>query len=190
MKKTLTIALLSLVLLSLTIGNAQVKAQNNIPLLGVVKNVESTTVKVNEPFIVYIEITNFGNDTAYDVTLTDEYPSWTFEIIDKGATYWPQIQPNETVYTFFKIKITNYVTPIMDLGQAKVTYKDKDGNKYTVFSDNVKVVLLYYESTNIDVKSTWRDVSIGLGLVLLFIVVPLLLLEYRFYKKYKAEMMQ
>ena len=187
MRRIFAISVFLLAVIAISTVHIQTEAKSQKPLVGVVKKLDTYTVRVNEPFTIYIEITNFSNTTIYNVTLSEEYPNWNFEILDRGAMFWPKILPNETATTFLKIKVKNYVTPIVDLGYAVVTYYDGNGIKYTAYSEDVKITLLYYESTNIDVKSVWRNISISLGIVLLAIVAPLLALEYRFYKRYKEE---
>ncbi|MGQ4890942.1 MAG: hypothetical protein ACP6IP_00455 [Candidatus Njordarchaeia archaeon] len=157
------------------------------PVLSVVKTVEKKVVRVGDPFYIYIDISNVSNQTAYNVTLVDDYPDWSFEVLDHGAVYWPFIAPNETVHTYIVLRVKNYVSSRINLGYATVVYYDEDGVKYSSISDDLEIYLAYYHAKSVDTAAVWKNVSIGLALIFLLIVAPLILLEYRFYLSYKRE---
>ena len=172
----------SLPLLSVNRVNSEVP-----PLLSVVKKVDKEIVSVGEPFYIYIEITNISNQTAYNVSLIDSYPEWSFEVLDHGALFWPIVEPNETVYSYFKLKVKNFISPKFSLGVSKVEYYDYRGVKYISSSDVVYLTLTYYSGEKVNTKDVWRNIAIGLSIVMFAVIIPLIVLEYRFYIGYKRE---
>ncbi len=189
-QKFFIVLLILLTMLYATANVAPAQSQEQPPLLGVIKFTEKDEVRVGEEFTVFIEIKNFGNSTAYNITLEDYYPDWEFEVLEHGGTNWDKLDPNETVITFFKLKIENYVTNLYSLGKAKVIYYDSLGNRYVAYSEEVWVKVVYYGANPVNIENIWKNTGVWVGLLVLSIVAPLLLLEFLFYRSYQREIQE
>jgi len=79
-------------------SNSEITSVNtNYPRLFVTKVVDSTEVTLGESFLVTITITNYGNNTAFNVTFVDDLTAeWVFNITGLTRVSYSQIEPNQT----------------------------------------------------------------------------------------------
>ena len=160
--------------------------EKRIPILAVIKESSKDIVSVGEWFKVTIRIVNIGNDTAFNVTLKDEFlPSWAFNITGKTTAHWDLIPPNASAIISYNICVINGVPSVMSLGRARVTYYDRRGVKYIAISDdsNIRVVIKLGEK--IDWNAVWRDFVIQEGLIMSILILPLITIELITYRRYK-----
>ncbi|MHA1617584.1 MAG: hypothetical protein ACTSX9_09785 [Candidatus Njordarchaeales archaeon] len=185
-KKQVALLLFLILFSASTIPVKEAEQQKSIPVLAVIKEASKDKVGLKEWFQIRIWIINIGNDTAYNVTLEDNpLPSWSFNISGKTTAHWDIIPPNVSIMFTYNVSVTNPNIPVVSLGRAKVTYYDKNGVKYVVFSEDLRIQVEIRAKEKIDWDSVWRIFVILEGLVLTSIMIPLIIIEINAYRKYK-----
>ena len=105
--------------------------QNNVvsrevdqPLIGVIKISNRIDYELQQKFVILIEITNYGDQPAYDVQFEEsKFPDWTFETEGLTSYSWSKMEAGENhtiAYTLVPLKEGNFT-----IEQTLITYSDQ-----------------------------------------------------------------
>lgn len=112
-----------------------------VPRLEVTKNVDKTTVKLNDIVQVKITVRNTGNGSAKDIDI-DEIPSTA--LIPLGEELKPKIKdplpPGESDFDTYLVQAVKNGS--FTLPRTTVTYYSESGEKYTAKSNTLTVKVL------------------------------------------------
>jgi len=116
------------------------------PQLFSTKTVVKSEVSIGETFVVTITIENYGNHTAYNVTIMDYIPNpWTFNVSGLTQLSYAQIGPNETRQFSYLLtaKSLSDDQPYRLLG-AQIEYYDSElfPIKYTHYTNDVEITVI------------------------------------------------
>lgn len=187
----LTILSLTLVMLIFPMSMEKVSSQKEIqiPILVVTKLADKEIVDVNEWFRVIIRIKNIGNATAYNVTLQDSIPpDWGVRVQGVLQVHWAEVPPGAEIMHTYNVSIQTVSTYTAHLGYATVTYYDSNGERYVVFSEDLEIIVRIKSGRHIEWEEIWRNVAIMESIIILILVTPLIIIEYRIYRDYKREL--
>lgn len=114
----------------------------DFPKLFVIKSVEKSEVYLGDSFTVTITIKNYGNQTAYNVTFSEQLNNpWVFEVSGITKLSYNQIGENET-------KQFSYIIIAKSLGRyqlnaGKLDYYDSEvnPNKYIAYSNSPEIIV-------------------------------------------------
>ena len=161
--------------------------ENKFPLVFVIKNPSKERVRINEWITVEIVLKNLGNDTAYNLEVTDEdYPSWTIETQNHSTTYFlPLLEPNVTVRLRYKLRVISSTQKNISLGRVLVKYSDKEGNTYEVLSEET-IISVELRSIEIDEEYIHRVFLVSTTLITIFSLAGLGFIERKTLMEYLA----
>ena len=187
------IALTLIALTSMLQTNMRISAHEvsevRIPILSVTKYSEKKSLSLSETVRIIIVIKNIGNATAYNITLTDSRPgNWSVVIEGKLDMFWSQLPPGAEIIHSYNISVEAVSTYVIHLGRAKVTYYDNSSNEYIVYSEDLSILVQIKSGVNVNWDKIWRDVTLIESLLVLIMIIPLIVIEYKLYRDYKQEM--
>lgn len=144
------------------------------PQLFATKIVDKTEIVLGQSAVVTITLENFGNRTAYNVTIVDHVPNpWIFEVTGLTQLSYSQIPPNET--RRFSYLITTKllsdtsaegdIIPFKLLG-AQIDYYDSNVNP-SKFTHTTNDVLIKVIEPPEDFSLTNRNAAITLLIILI-----------------------
>ncbi|MFX0052461.1 MAG: hypothetical protein ACFE8U_14340 [Candidatus Hermodarchaeota archaeon] len=116
------------------------------PKLFSTKSVDKSEVVIGENIIVTVIIENFGNHTAYNVTIIDYVPNpWIFNVSGLTQLSYAQIGPNETRQFSYLLTAETISgdQPFKLLG-AQIEYYDSElyQNKYTHYTNEIDIKVI------------------------------------------------
>jgi len=154
---------------SMTAGDA-----DKYPILFAVKTTDRDTIRLREWFHIYIVVGNIGDKTAFDIKIVDEkYPEWNIETSNYSREYHiARLDPDVSIIIQYSLRILSSTQKNISLGRVTVTYKDREGEEYTVISKQLYVTV-ELRRMEIDVKYVQHVLIIG---IICIIAVPLLVL--------------
>ncbi len=143
------------------------------PLLAVKKTINIT--ENIEPFQwieVKLNITNIGNRTAYNLSITDpDYEDWAISTFNFTQQRYVEVETNTSfIYQY-------YIQPRREgnftLEATVINYVDINGTKYTAYSQRFDIISLYPQHEEVIDKVKW----LNLFYYVLAIVGTLLVIE-------------
>ncbi|MFX1513351.1 MAG: BatD family protein [Promethearchaeota archaeon] len=145
--------------------------------LSITKTVSSQDIYVNQPFKIYVTITNFGDATAFNVTLTEKFfPDYLFNSTGPENITFQRIANGSTCY--YSYELIPQKEGIYEILPTKVTFFDEEGFSYTAESNNLTIEVETKEPTHIDYQEKWLIIGIFIC-VLSFVILGTRLLLVR-----------
>ncbi len=145
------------------------ESSNSRIALSVSKTVSSKDLYVNEPFNVFVRVKNFGNATAYNITLTDEFfPDYLFNTTGFEEVTVHQIINGSTFY--YGYELIPLKAGIYNIPATQMMYYDDGGNSYTAESNDVGIEVKEIEPPSIDSQENWLIIGAFLGIFSILIL--------------------
>ncbi len=178
--KLLTIVLLTVLFTNLSVS-ATMAVEKPIPAFGaldVSKYIEKTELKVGEQTIALVNITNYGNTSAFNVTI--EEPVTPKGVIRLENTphidFIAELKPNSSYVYYFQFKLIEeekvFIPP------TKITWNDINGTNYEASSQG------YFLSPLIKEQQTsagryWLYLSLISAGIIALPAIPFLFIRYK-----------
>ena len=148
-------------------------------------NTEDNPIKPNEVLHVQVNITNFGNSSAYNLTVVESaYGEYSGKELSEPRLYnWTRLDRNSSV--LFDYYLTFPYDGLFRIGKTEITYYDENNTQYKV---KTRYFMIEVKSEKIlpDLSDLWLNV---LWLNIAVIVIPVLIYMYSF-KKYPFSLLQ
>ena len=127
--------------------------------LSITKTVNSQDIYVNEPFKVFVTITNFCDATAFNVTLTEKFfPDYLFNSTGPEKITFQRIVNGSTCY--YSYELIPQKEGIYEILPTKVTFFDEEGISYTAESNDLTIEVEAKEPTDINYLEKWLIIGI------------------------------
>ena len=136
------------------------------PILSVKKAINTTLLESYEWIRINVTITNVGNRTAYNLTVTDPlFGSWVYSTLNLTVQKYVIVEINATINYFY------YIQPILEgnftLESTEVTYNDLLGAEYLSISHEFNILVFEIEHIPVIEGSLWWKILLYCFLVLL-----------------------
>ena len=152
------------------------------PILSVKKAINTTLLESYEWIRINVTITNVGNRTAYNLTVTDPlFGSWVYSTLNLTVQKYVIVEINATINYFY------YIQPILEgnftLESTEVTYNDLLGAEYLSISHEFNILVFEIEHIPVIEGSLWWKILLYCFLVLLTLGT-IALLDFLYLNKY------
>ena len=176
--KLLTIILLTVLLASFSTTMAVEKPTPAFGALDVSKYIEKTELRVGEQTIALVNITNYGNTSAYNVTIEEpKTPGGVIKLENTPHIYFiEELKPNASYVYYFQFKLVDeekvFIPP------TKITWNDINGTEYEASSQG------YFLSPVVEKQQTsegryWLYLSLISATIIALPTIPFLLIRYK-----------
>ncbi len=176
--KLSTVVLLVILFANLSASTAVEKPTPAFGALDVSKYIEKTELKIGEQTIALVNVTNYGNSSAYNVTIAEPItPKGVLRLENTPhIDFIEELKPNASYVYYFQFKLVEdenvFIPP------TRITWYDINGTKYEASSQG------YFLSPLVEKQQTsegryWLYLSlISVGIIALP-AIPLLFIRYK-----------
>jgi uncharacterized repeat protein (TIGR01451 family) len=156
------------------ITKASISSTEELPLFTVQKELNATTVEIDDFCLVTITITNLSNLTAYNVLARDTiFPEWAFAIKGSPTHEWDFLGPLSNVSYAYILSPKKHGT--FQLQRVTVSYSTQDnaGTRSAFSNEIVLVVPPHTEPTSVRDVEKFQTILFTEVTILVLLIVAI-----------------